>query len=159
MLQDNVSIAITLQGSSSGPFDQVTAAVGAEGAFSYLAPVIPLFNFATGTYVISATDSYGATGTTTYKYNGLCSNTVTVSFATGNATWGPSGAAQGVFVPVSNDCWPGPFSLPSRDPEVGRQHLRPGGRRGHRTNQTVTVFCQDYLTNVPARLYAVTSQP
>ncbi len=157
LLPDNVSIAITLQGSSSGPFDQVTAAVGAGGAFSYLAPVIPLFNFATGTYVISATDSYGATGTTTYKYNGLCSNTVTVSFATGNATWGPSGAAQGVFVPVSNDCWPGPFQLTIYATlKSGASTYVLEGGMAIGTNQTVTVFCQDYLTNVPAGLYAVT---
>ena len=157
MLPDNVSIALTLQGSPSGPIEQETAAVGAGGAFSYLAPLIGLFVSASGTYVISATDSYGATGATTFNYDAQCGDAVFVSFATGNATWGPSGAAQGLSVPVSNSCWPETFQLTiyaTLKSGTSTYVLEGGGVVGF--NQTSVVFCQDYLTNVPAGTYAVT---
>jgi hypothetical protein len=157
LLPDNVSIAVALQGSSSGPIDQQTVAVGAGGAFSYLAPLIGLFVSASGTYVISATDSYGATGTTTFKYDALCGDAVFVSFATANATWGPSGAAQGVSVPVSNGCWPETFQLTIYATlKSGTSTYVLEGGAAVAYNQTATVFLQDYLTNVPAGLYAVT---
>jgi len=67
-LPDNVVITVTLQGGSPSPLDETTVAAGAGGAFSYATNAGGSAAWVTGTYVISAFDSNGATGTTTFHY-------------------------------------------------------------------------------------------
>jgi trimeric autotransporter adhesin len=87
-LPDNVVITVTLQGGSPSPLDEQTVAVGAGGTFSYATNVGGSAAWVTGTYVISAFDSNGATGTTTFTYT---AGTPTPSTATGYVTIeGPS---------------------------------------------------------------------
>jgi trimeric autotransporter adhesin len=67
-LPDNVVITVTLQGGSPSPVDEATEAVSSTGTFSYSTNVGGSSAWITGTYLISAFDSYGTTGTTTFKY-------------------------------------------------------------------------------------------
>lgn len=66
-LPDNVNIQVTLQ-STGQVVDVANVAVQSGGAFSY--STVAGSNFATGTYTITATDSSGATGTTTFTFKG-----------------------------------------------------------------------------------------
>jgi len=66
-LPDNVNIQVTLQGSSQ-VLDAQNVAVGAGGTFSYATNAGGNSAWITGTYVITATDSNGATGTTTFHF-------------------------------------------------------------------------------------------
>jgi len=79
-----------------------------------------------------------------------------VSFTTSSATWGSSGAASGIFIPVTNS-WNTAQQLTiyatlksgtSTYVLVGGETLAAG--------QTGTAFVQDFLTNVPAGTYTVT---
>jgi hypothetical protein len=79
-----------------------------------------------------------------------------VTFTTASATWGTSGAASGIFVPVTNS-WTSSQQLTiyatlksgsSTYVVVGGETLAAG--------QTGTVFLQDFLTTVPAGTYTVT---
>jgi hypothetical protein len=79
-----------------------------------------------------------------------------VTFTTGSATWGQSGAASGIFVPVTNS-WNTALQLTiyatlksgsSTYVLVGGETIAAG--------QTSTVFLQDFLTTVPAGTYTVT---
>jgi len=79
-LPDNVVITVTLQGGSPSPLDEQTVAVGAGGTFSYSTNAGGSSAWVTGTYVITASDSNGVTGTTTFKY------TATVTQTTGGLT-------------------------------------------------------------------------
>jgi len=66
-LPDNVNIQVTEQGSSQ-VLDAANVAVGAGGTFTYSTNAGGNSAWTTGTYVISASDSNGATGTTTFTY-------------------------------------------------------------------------------------------
>ncbi len=66
-LPDNVFISVNQQGSSD-VLDATIVAVTAGGTFSYATYAGGNTAWVTGTYVITATDSNGATGTTTFKY-------------------------------------------------------------------------------------------
>jgi prefoldin subunit 5 len=67
-LPDNVVITVTLQGGSPSPLDEQTVAAGAGGTFTYSTNAGGSAAWVSGTYVITAFDSNGATGTTTFKY-------------------------------------------------------------------------------------------
>jgi len=67
-LPDNVVITVTLQNGSPSPLDETTVAVGAGGSFTYVTNAGGSAAWVTGTYVITAFDSNGATGTTTFTY-------------------------------------------------------------------------------------------
>jgi cobalamin biosynthesis Mg chelatase CobN len=79
--RDNVSILVTLLGSSSA-IDSSTQAVTASGTFSYATHVGGTPSWVTGTYVISATDSHGATGLTTFEYTAPAVTTTTTTSKT-----------------------------------------------------------------------------
>jgi uncharacterized protein YoxC len=81
-LPDNVAITVTLQGGSPSPLDEQTVAVGAGGTFSYSTNAGGNAAWVTGTYVITAFDSNGATGTTTFKYTATPTTSSTSGFAT-----------------------------------------------------------------------------
>ena len=66
-LPDNVNIQVTEQG-ASGVFDATNVAVTAGGTFTYSTYAGGNSAWTSGTYVITATDSNGATGTQTFKY-------------------------------------------------------------------------------------------
>jgi hypothetical protein len=79
-----------------------------------------------------------------------------VTFTTGSAVWGNSGAASGIFVPVTNS-WSTAQQLTiyatlksstSTYVLVGGETLAAG--------QTGTVFLQDFLATVPVGTYTVT---
>ncbi len=82
-LPDNVFISVTNPAGAVVDAQQVSAAAG--GTFSYPTNVGASSAWSSGTYTITATDSNGATGTTTFKY------TASVSTTTGAVTvFGPS---------------------------------------------------------------------
>ena len=66
-LPDNVNIQVTEQG-ASGVFDATNVAVAAGGTFTYSTYAGGNSAWTSGTYVITATDSNGASGTQTFKY-------------------------------------------------------------------------------------------
>jgi len=112
----------------------------------------------------AGTNLLSVSGKTDAGLSGSASATITititfadsVTFITSSATWGSSGAAQGVFVPVTNS-WNTALQLTiyitmksgsSSYTLVGGETLAAG--------QTATVFCQDFLVNVPVGTYTVT---
>jgi hypothetical protein len=110
----------------------------------------------TGTLTVSGTSLTGVTGTTSGSVTISITQAVSVTFGTGSATWGTSGAVQGIFVPVTNS-WGSTQQLTiyatlksgtSTYVVVGGETLTAG--------QTGTVFLQDFLTTVPAGTYSVT---
>ena len=62
------NVGITVKNPSGQTVDQDTAAV-TSGAFSYSTAVGGTSSWTSGTYTITATDSFGATGTTTFTFS------------------------------------------------------------------------------------------
>ena len=77
-LPDNVFISVNQVGSSN-VLDAQTVSVTGTGTFSYATNAGGNSAWVTGTYVITATDSNGATGTTTFSYT----STITTPPSTG----------------------------------------------------------------------------
>jgi len=81
-LPDNVVITVTLNGGSPSPLDEATVAVGAGGSFTYATNVGGNSAWLTGTYTITAFDSNGATGTTTFMYTASITTTPSSGYVT-----------------------------------------------------------------------------
>jgi len=81
-LPDNVVITVTLQGGSPSPLDEQTVAVAADGTFSYSTNAGGSAAWVTGTYVITASDSNGVQGTTTFKYTASITTSSSSGFVT-----------------------------------------------------------------------------
>jgi len=106
---------------------------------------------------VTATNLAGNTGSSTPE---LVTVSVpfgdSITFTTASATWGPSGAAQGVFVPVTNS-WPTAQQLTIYiTMKSGTSTFVLVGGLTLAAGQTATVFCQDFLATVPAGTYTVT---
>jgi hypothetical protein len=84
-LPDNVFIEVEPQGSSS-VLDASTQAVSATGSFSYTTNVGGNSLWVPGTYVITATDSNGATGMITIEYTSSGTTTTTATSAAASTT-------------------------------------------------------------------------
>jgi len=79
-----------------------------------------------------------------------------VTFTTSSATWGTSGVAQGIFVPVTNN-WNAAQQLTiyATMKSGSSTYVLVGGIT-LAAGQTGTVFVQDFLTPVPIGTYTVT---
>ncbi len=84
-LPDDVFIEVQPQGSST-VLDFSNVAVTASGTFSYTTNVGGNSEWVSDTYVITATDSNGATGTTTFEYVVIPGTTTTTSTTTAPST-------------------------------------------------------------------------
>jgi len=111
-----------------------------------------------GTATLSVT-GYTLTGLSTTASESL---TVTVPFAdsvtftTSSATWGQSGAASGIFVPVTNSWSTSQQLTIYATLKSGTSTYVLVGGITLAAGQTGTVFVQDFLVNVPVGTYSVT---
>jgi len=174
----NTGCEVVTAATAAGDFNEATSGTGAFTAtFGGVAVPGSAISFA-------GTQTLGTAGSVTATICGLTSQTATLSvtgstlaglsttvsesltvtvpfadsvtFTTGSATWGNSGAASGIFVPVTNS-WNTAQQLTiyatlksgsSTYVLVGGETLAAG--------QTGTVFVQDFLVNVPVGTYTVT---
>jgi hypothetical protein len=79
-----------------------------------------------------------------------------ITFTTSSATWGQSGAASGVFVPVTNSWNTGQQLTIYVTLKSGTTTYVLVGGLTLAAGQTATVFAQDFLTTVPVGTYTVT---
>jgi hypothetical protein len=110
----------------------------------------------TGTLTVSGTSLTGVTGTTSGSVTTSITQADSVSFGTGSATWGTSGAVQGVFVPVTNSLGTSQQLTIYATLKSGTSTYVLVGGETLTSGQTGTVFLQDFLTTVPAGTYSVT---
>jgi hypothetical protein len=109
-----------------------------------------------GTSPPPSTTSTTTTTSTSTSSGPSCGASVfadSITFTTTSATWGSSGNAQGVFVPVTN-CWSTTQSLTIYTTlKLGTTTYVLGGGETLTAGQTATVFCQDFSLVVPAGSY------
>jgi len=126
------------------------------GASSTLTATISGLSSGTNTLAVSGSTSAGLSNSASASITITVSFANSVTFTTGSATWGSSGAAQGVFVPVTNS-WNTALQLTIYVTlKSGTSTYVLVGGIGLAAGQTGTVFCQDYLTTVPVATYTVT---
>jgi len=174
----NTGCEVVTAATAAGDFNEATSGTGAFTAtFGGVAIPAAAISF-TGSQTLgtagsvtaticgltSQTATLSVTGSTLAGLSSTASESLTVtvpfadsvSFTTSSATWGSSGAASGIFIPVTNS-WNTAQQLTiyatlksgtSTYVLVGGETLAAG--------QTGTAFVQDFLTNVPAGTYTVT---
>jgi hypothetical protein len=112
----------------------------------------------------AGTNILAVTGKTDAGLVGSASATITITvafansitFTTSSATWGQSGAASGVFVPVTNSWSTGQQLTIYVTLKSGTTTYVLVGGLTLAAGQTATVFAQDFLTTVPVGTYSVT---
>jgi len=126
------------------------------GASSTLTATINGLTTNTATLAVSGSTYTGASGSNSETLTVTIPFANSISFITGSAVWGSSGAAQGVFVPVVNS-WNAAQQLTIyvTMKSVSSTYVLVGGLT-LASGQTATVFCQDFLVNVPVGAYTVT---
>jgi hypothetical protein len=106
----------------------------------------------------STTTTTTTTSTTTTSNPSCTTSTIadSVTFTVTSATYGSSGNALGVFVPVTN-CWSTAQSITVyASLKLGTAGYVLVGGAQLAVGQTTTVFCQDFYQTVPAGTYVVT---
>jgi hypothetical protein len=110
----------------------------------------------TGTLTISGSSLTGVSGTTSGSVTTSITTADSITFATGSATWGTSGAVQGIFVPVTNSLGTSQQLTIYATLKSGTSTYVLVGGETLTAGQTGTAFLQDFLTTVPAGTYSVT---
>jgi len=153
---NTTSFAATYGGSAVPSSSIAWSGTQTLGSPSSLTATISGLTAGTNTLAVSGKTDAGLSGSASASITITVAFANSVTFTTGSATWGSSGAAQGVFVPVTNS-WNTAQQLTiyvtlksgtSTYVLVGGETLAAG--------QTGTVFCQDFLTTVPVGTYTVT---
>ncbi|MDA4122820.1 MAG: hypothetical protein OK456_06540 [Thaumarchaeota archaeon] len=155
-LPDNVSIVVQPFGSSQVIDDARNVTVTASGNFSYVM-VAGLGNssWPSGPYLITVTGANHISSSTTFEYTSVCQS-ICISFASASATWGPSGAAEGVFVLVTNGWVQSEQLTIYATMKSGTSIYVLVGGEAIPAGQNGTVFLQDFLIAVPVGTYTVT---
>ncbi len=156
-LPDNVSIVVQPFGSPQVIDDARNVTVTASGTFSYtmVAGQGGNSSWPSGPYLITVTGASHISSSTTFEYTSVC-QAICISFATTGATWSASGAAEGVFVPVTNGWVEAEQLTIYATLKSGTSTYVLEGSEAIPAGQNGTVFLQDFLTPVPVGTYMVT---
>ncbi len=134
--------------------DVADVAVMASGTFSYTTNVGGNSEWVPGTYVITATDSNGATGTTVFGYSNVYFAD-SLSFTTSSVSYGTVGAYTGISVPVTNSWSAAQTVVIFAAFKSGTSIYVAEGTIALSAGQGATVFAID-LQSIPAGTYSVT---
>jgi len=107
-------------------------------------------------FTVTGKTDAGLTGTATANITITVAFADSITFTTSSATWGQSGAASGVFVPVTNSWSAGQQLTIYATLKSGSSTYVLVGGLTVASGQTTTVFLQDFLTPVPVGTYSVT---
>jgi len=153
----NTSTFVATYGSTTVPSSSISwSGTQTVGSPSTLTATINGLTTGTNTLTVSGSTYTGVAGSASSSITITIVFADSITFTTASAAWGSSGAAQGIFVPVTNS-WSSSQQLTlyatlksgtSTYVLVGGETLAAG--------QTGTVFVQDFLAVVPAGTYTVT---
>jgi len=107
-------------------------------------------------FTVTGKTDAGLTGTATANITITVAFADSITFTTSSATWGQSGAASGIFVPVTNSWSAGQQLTIYATLKSGSSTYVLVGGLTVASGQTTTVFLQDFLTPVPVGTYSVT---
>jgi len=153
----NTSTFVATYGSTTVPSSSISwSGTQTVGSPSTLTATINGLTTGTNTLTVSGSTYTGVAGSASSSITITIVFADSVSFTTSGATWGSSGAAQGIFVPVTNS-WSSSqqLTLYATLKSGNNVYVLVGGE-SLAAGQTGTVFLQDFLTVVPAGTYTVT---
>jgi hypothetical protein len=126
------------------------------GVSSTLTATVSGLTAGTNTLTVTGKTDAGLAGTASASITITIVFADSITFVTSSATWGSSGAAQGVFVPVTNSWNAGQQLTIYVTLKSGTSTYVLVGGETLAAGQTATVFCQDFAATVPVGTYTVT---
>jgi len=153
----NESTFVATYGSTTVPSSSISwSGTQTPGSPGTLTATISGLTAGTNTLTVTGKTYTGVSGTATLSITITIVFADSITFVTGSATWGSSGAAQGVFVPVTNSWNAGQQLTIYATLKSGTSTYVLEGGLTVAAGQTATVFLQDFLTTVPVGTYTVT---